>query len=415
MSTLFAERRHKMKKIICLMVAFIIGIGCAIGFSVSYSEPATAATNQEKLDAAKKQLEDARNQIKDIKNRLSEISSSKKELMAKKNLLDEQITATEEQISTINAALDVIEKELEEKGAELQVVQDKYDKTMEKFRVRARASYEAGNQSYLEAILSATDLSTLITKLDLVEAVAEYDSQLLNDLSEQAQEIQVLYDEIEERKNIKETELEEQAEAEAELISKKAELQTTLTTLSADEEELEAQEQAWTEKEAAYEKEIAKLADSSKTYYGDELCWPVPSSSYISSSFGWRTYTYNGKKVSGFHHAIDIAAGTGTKVVAAGSGTVLRAGWVTTGGGKQVVIDHGSNLLTYYNHLSGFAVSAGQTVTRGQTIAYVGMTGTATGPHLDFAIMYKGSYINPTLYVNYSNSKPSKSIKDLIK
>ena len=183
----------------------------------------------------------------------------------------------------------------------------------------------------------------------------------------------------------------------------------------ADEEELEAQEQAWTEKEAAFEKEIAKLADSSASYYGDEFCWPVPASSYVSSGFGWRTYTYKGKKVTGFHHAIDIAAGTGTKVVAAGDGTVLRAGWVTTGGGKQVVVDHGSRLLTYYNHLSGFAVSAGAKVKRGQTIAYVGMTGTTTGPHLDFAIMYKGSYQNPSLYVNPRNSKPSRSIKDLVR
>ena len=404
-----------MKKTICLALAVILCVGIVFGFALSVSEPAVAASNQEKLEEAKKNLEAARNEIKDIKNRLAELGNNKQELMAKKNLLDEQIEATEAQIALINSALEVIEKELEEKGAELAVVQDKYDATMVKFRARARASYEAGNQSYLEAILTATDLSQLITKLDLVEAVAEYDSKLLNDLSEQAKSIKVLYDEIEDRKNMKQSELEEQAEAEADLISKKSELQTTLTTLMADEEELEAQEQAWTEKEAAFEKEIATLADSSASYYGDEFCWPVPASSYVSSGFGWRTYTYNGKKVTGFHHAIDIAAGTGTKVVAAGDGTVLRAGWVTTGGGKQVVVDHGSRLLTYYNHLSGFAVSAGAKVKRGQTIAYVGMTGTATGPHLDFAIMYKGSYQNPSLYVNPRNSKPSRSIKDLVR
>ena len=329
-------------------------------------------------------------------------------------MLDEQIAATEAQIATINSALEVIEKELEVKTAELAVVQDKYDETMVKFRSRARASYESGTQSYLEAILTSTDLSELLTKLGRVEAVAEYDSQLLNDLAAQAEEKKILVDEIEERKNMKTAELEEQAEAEAELISRKSELQTTLSRLTADAEELEAQEQAWTEKEAEFEKEIAKLADTSASYYGDEFCWPVPASSYVSSGFGWRTYTYNGKVITGFHHAIDIAAATGTKVVAAGDGTVLRAGWVTTGGGNQVVVDHGSRLLTYYNHLSGFAVSAGTKVKRGQVIAYVGMSGTATGPHLDFAIMYKGSYQNPSLYVNYRNAKPAKSIKDLI-
>ena len=233
-----------MKKTICLALAVILCVGIVFGFALSVSEPAVAASNQEKLEEAKKNLEAARNEIKDIKNRLAELGNNKQELMAKKNLLDEQIEATEAQIALINSALEVIEKELEEKGAELAVVQDKYDATMVKFRARARASYEAGNQSYLEAILTATDLSQLITKLDLVEAVAEYDSKLLNDLSEQAKSIKVLYDEIEDRKNMKQSELEEQAEAEAELISKKSELQTTLTTLMADEEELEAQEQA---------------------------------------------------------------------------------------------------------------------------------------------------------------------------
>ncbi len=403
-----------MKKMCCLILAAVIGIGCVIGFSFSGAEPLEAATTQEKLEAAKEKLNEAREQIKDIKDRLAEIGSNKEELFAKKNLLDEQIAATEAQIATINSALEVIEKELEVKTAELAVVQDKYDETMVKFRSRARASYESGTQSYLEAILTSTDLSQLLTKLDLVEAVAEYDSQLLNDLAAQAEEKKILVDEIEERKNMKTAELEEQAEAEAELISRKSELQTTLSRLTADAEELEAQEQAWTEKEAEFEKEIAKLADTSASYYGDEFCWPVPASSYVSSGFGWRTYTYNGKVITGFHHAIDIAAATGTKVVAAGDGTVLRAGWVTTGGGNQVVVDHGSRLLTYYNHLSGFAVSAGTKVKRGQVIAYVGMSGTATGPHLDFAIMYKGSYQNPSLYVNYRNAKPAKSIKDLI-
>ena len=103
--------------------------------------------------------------------------------------------------------------------------------------------------------------SQLITKLDLVEAVAEYDSKLLNDLSEQAKSIKVLYDEIEDRKNMKQSELEEQAEAEAELISKKSELQTTLTTLMADEEELEAQEQDVYKRQDKILREIEKSGE----------------------------------------------------------------------------------------------------------------------------------------------------------
>mgnify|MGYP001013819833 FL=1 len=111
-----------MKKTICLALAVILCVGIVFGFALSVSEPAVAASNQEKLEEAKKNLEAARNEIKDIKNRLAELGNNKQELMAKKNLLDEQIEATEAQIALINSALEVIEKELEEKGIKATVI-----------------------------------------------------------------------------------------------------------------------------------------------------------------------------------------------------------------------------------------------------------------------------------------------------
>ena len=80
----------------------------------------------------------------------------------------------------------------------------------------------------------------------------------------------------------------------------------------------------------------------------------------------------------------------------------------------KIVIDHGSQLVTHYNHMSSFAVSKGDKVKKGQVIGYVGSTGNSTGNHLDFKIIYKGETYNPSLYVNPSNSKPQKSIHSLI-
>jgi murein DD-endopeptidase MepM/ murein hydrolase activator NlpD len=107
------------------------------------------------------------------------------------------------------------------------------------------------------------------------------------------------------------------------------------------------------------------------------LRWPVDGG-YISQYF-W----------SG-HKAIDIAADYGTRVFAAAYGKVIWAGWRSNCGGYQIWVDHGNGLWTTYNHLSAILVGVGSYVGRGQTIARVGESGCATGPHLHFAVWRGG-------------------------
>ena len=95
------------------------------------------------------------------------------------------------------------------------------------------------------------------------------------------------------------------------------------------------------------------------------------------------------------HTGVDYAAPTGTPVHSIGDGTVLSAGWGKGGAGNTVKIRHNSVYTTAYLHLSKMAVKPGQRVSQGQVIGYVGMTGTATGPHLDFRVWKNGSPVNP--------------------
>ncbi len=95
------------------------------------------------------------------------------------------------------------------------------------------------------------------------------------------------------------------------------------------------------------------------------------------------------------HTGVDYAAPTGTPVMSIGDGTVLSAGWGSGGAGNMVKVRHNSVYTTAYLHLSKTAVKAGQRVSQGQVIGYVGMTGTATGPHLDFRVWKNGSPVNP--------------------
>jgi murein DD-endopeptidase MepM/ murein hydrolase activator NlpD len=125
-------------------------------------------------------------------------------------------------------------------------------------------------------------------------------------------------------------------------------------------------------------------------YSGGRFAWPVPGG-FISQYFHYG------------HPAVDIAADYGSPIHAAADGVVTYAGWRNNGGGYQVWISHGSGLYTTYNHMSSVAVSAGQSVGRGDFIGRIGATGDATGPHCHFEVwigpIWDGGYrVNPLAY-----------------
>lgn len=130
---------------------------------------------------------------------------------------------------------------------------------------------------------------------------------------------------------------------------------------------------------------------SSKVSLGIALSKPV--SGIISSRFGARSSIR-----SSAHTGLDIATSTGTSITAAASGTVTFSGWKGSYG-YLLVITHSNGVQTYYGHCSKLYVSAGQTVSQGQTIAAVGSTGNSTGPHLHFEIRVNGIAYNPQNYL----------------
>jgi murein DD-endopeptidase MepM/ murein hydrolase activator NlpD len=131
------------------------------------------------------------------------------------------------------------------------------------------------------------------------------------------------------------------------------------------------------------------------TVYADApSLWPIQGP--IASSFGEREDPINGE--GKFHTGIDIDAPYGTPIHAAGDGDVSDAS-MGAGYGREVVLDHGHDLLTVYGHLSAIAVQPGQHVTRGQVIGYVGQSGRATGPHLHYEVRVHNVPVNPHKYL----------------
>jgi murein DD-endopeptidase MepM/ murein hydrolase activator NlpD len=124
--------------------------------------------------------------------------------------------------------------------------------------------------------------------------------------------------------------------------------------------------------------------------------WPVMGP--ITSSFGQRLDPVLNNGEGEFHTGLDIGAPDGTPVHATGDGTIKVAG-LGNGYGRMVVIDHGHGIVTYYGHLSGFAVVPGETVLRGQVIGYVGHSGRVTGSNLHYEVRIRNTPVNPHKYL----------------
>ena len=129
----------------------------------------------------------------------------------------------------------------------------------------------------------------------------------------------------------------------------------------------------------------------------------TPLLGHLNSGYGYRTHPVNGK-AGDFHGGIDIGGQTGDPITAFASGTVEYTGQDDSYG-IYLQIDHGNGVKSFYAHCSKVLVKKGQQVSIGDTVALVGSTGTATGPHLHLELKYNKMHMNPAYYVEFLNDQ----------
>ncbi|WP_261165149.1 M23 family metallopeptidase [Microbacterium sp. Marseille-Q6965] len=175
------------------------------------------------------------------------------------------------------------------------------------------------------------------------------------------------------------------------------------TTASEIEKEKAAAAAAKRAKEMAAEAAAAAASSSAASVYSGNATPSAPSEGVVFPLPAGAWTSGRGLGDSGYHKGWDLLASTGTPIFAAADGVVSQSGWFG-GYGNAVTIESnvgGSATTTRYAHMSSIAAAAGQTVTAGQVIGYVGSTGSSTAPHLHFEVYVNGGLVSPQAWLPY--------------
>ena len=390
------------------------------------------AVSQAEIDDLQKKLDALEQQAQEQQDVINDLTSQKARFITRKLALDNKIEINRQMIELIGEQIEIYDEIIAEKQAELDKALEKETAQTELLRSRIRAMEENSTYSYASFIFDSSSVTELLSRIGDVNDIMHYDKTLEEEYMAAREDVESIKKSYEEARH-------EQELLQKELDTKQAELDAQVEaayTMIADIETLsddaQAEYDAIAEEEAKAEEtlqeairkraaEQAKYNQNNNSNNGgggtsggsggnsggggssgggsatslSNLQWPVPSCTLITSRFGYRVAPTTG--ASTYHGGLDIGAGMGASIVAAGAGDVIYAG-ANGGYGNCVMIDHGDGVVTVYAHMSSIGVSYGQYVTAGQYVGAVGSTGVSTGPHCHFEIRINGAQTDPAAY-----------------
>jgi len=375
------------------------------------------AVTSESIREKEREIEKAKEQVSGLKSSLTDVEKLKKELEQSKSdltafvkQLDGQLADIQEKIAQYNTMITEKEKEIEETERDLDEAQQRQEQQYAAMKKRIQFMYERSDSFYMETLFGSNSIAGIVNRADYIEALSRYDRDKLDEYVETRKYVELCKEELEVEKQLLDEAREavEQEEAnvnsligekEAQIVSvsgdianKEAAIKEYEDMIAQENAEIAALEKAVAEEKARLEAENAQA----RVYNGGMFAWPCPGYKRISDEYGSRMHPILG--VEKFHNGLDMAAPSGTAILAAYDGDVVAAAY-SGSMGNYIMIDHGSGLYTIYMHCSALYVSKGQTVSKGQNIAAVGSTGRSTGPHLHFGVRLNGNYTSPWNYL----------------
>ena len=407
------------------------------------------------------ELSDARSKQSQLKKQISSQKADVARLASLQAGLSAEIRETTRELNTINADLSAVRKSVNRLRDRITIVEAAYAVLVEQLayldaqlgRIRAeeaekkdqlrarrdllaeriRIAYDTDRTSLLESFVSGGTFTDLLAEMSYLIDVGEQDKALAEQIAADRETLAAIHQTVVDATRETEDLRKETAAQKRELDASLAELKVARAELKKLEGETErilasqrstyakmarnkaAAQKAIREAESAQKALSRKISNlvakqasqrSIPSEYNGTLRWPM--SGTVSQNFGCTGFSWEPPlgNCAHFHKGIDIAGPMYTPIRAAGPGTVVFAGpnpydpypkaWI-------VVIAHSQNLVTWYAHVDNSSkppqVRAGDTVSAGEIIAYNGVTGRTTGPHLHWMVELNGTFVNPRLFL----------------
>ena len=416
------KHNKRFLTVLCVLLSLVLASSAMGNVSAVRARAARSDAIKEEIDTLRDERTEIQSEMQSLSAKLDANMSEIETMVAEKNVIDQEIGLLTREIQIINEQIQAYGLLIADKQEELDAAQARLEAVNQQNKERIRAMEEDGKLSYWSVLFRANDFADLLDRLNMVQEIAAADHRRLEEMRaahaavEQAREALTV-----EKAAMEESRLDLE-ESQTQLAQKRVEADKKLAALNDRNEEFlellaEAEEAdnalmmeiAQKEKEynAAKAAEAAATAPTYNVANGqmpppsvtNGITWTMPCAYLrLSSPYGYRVHPVYG--TYSFHDGVDLANYSGTPILATRAGTVTFALYSPTAG-YFVSINHGDGFSSVYMHMTHFIVSAGQEVAAGQTIGYMGSTGTSTGPHLHFGISYNGASQNPAAYLNF--------------
>ena len=398
-----------MKKISPLIkraVSMTLAVAMVVSITVSTNTMTLADDKKSELqaqkDAAQQELEEIQQKIKDNQAKKANAEDLKEQYQQQTEVITTQIGLLQKSIAQVEEDINNKQLEIDEKQAEVDVKQAEYDERWAGFKERLGAMQMLNDGGSIALHPSANNLYQLLTFAESLEQISSKDKEICQQIESQRQELENQRTELENAKAELEANQADLEDQNSQLDSKKSELQTSIQQQDQTISDAEAKEEALKVEEEQARKNLDEAAAQLDAYLNAQVNKYSSAALTCSLSFGPALPSY--KYIScvfgtGGHRGTDFAAPGGTEIYAIADGIVTDATYHYSWGNYVQIYhgkdDQGNTYSTLYAHMiSTPIVSAGQSVTKGQVIGYVGSTGYSTGNHLHLEMKINGVLTN---------------------
>lgn len=409
--------KKKVISLVAIFLAVLMAASVLFGAISTMTYAANSATIKKKINNLEAEASDLADRKAELESEISAMENQSQSTIDKKGQIDQQIEITRLEIQNTNDQIQEYNLLIADKQEELDAGLKEQEALNAKYKARIRAMEKNGAVSFWSVIFQSKSFSDLLDNINMIKEISTADQMMLAKMQKNNEQIAATRAEMEADRASLQDKIEELDALNSTLVTQKAEAETLIVQLAKElealggsYEELDAQEnairqqimQAQRDYEAALSAEqrdrLSRDNASNAAGGGIGFTAPVPKGSVVvTDAYGYRTHPIYG--YYSMHNGVDLAGSQGTPIYAIASGYVNVSTYANVNG-NYVSISHGSGYGSLYAHLDYATVSAGEYVTQGQVIGYMGSTGWSTGPHLHFEIHLNGSTVNPMSYIS---------------